>query len=113
MASTFTSWTELYDHADVNGLSIIIKYKNLKGRITNYVRVNGETFNDMSESNTTIIDLDDTSESFVHVWSKRTISTNEGSEQQQSPLYTAISKNDVWSTFKRHRYTTIDSDDLA
>ena len=88
---------------------MIIKHKNSKSRLTNYVRVNEETFRDTSEPNRTIIDIDDTSEFFVHVWSKRTVTINEG-KQQQSPRH-AISKNDVWSTYMECPFTMIDSND--
>ena len=110
MHPTFDNWAELYEYADEKSLSVIIKHKNQKSRLTNYVRVNEETFRDTSETNRTIIDIDDTSEYFVHVWSKRTASSNEG-PQQQFPLYTAISKNDVWSTCMERPFTMIGSND--
>ena len=56
------NWAQLYEYADVKRYSVIIKYKNDKGRLTNYVRVR------------TIIDTNDTSEFYVHVWNKRTVS---------------------------------------
>ena len=81
MAPTFSNWTELHRYAD-DYAHQAQQHQRTYDELPDYVST--KTHSIAQVSITMNIDLDETSEYYVYVWSKRTNQMNE--QSQQSPL---------------------------